>query len=240
MVKSKIVVFCGAGLSAESEIHTFRDIKDGFWYNYEVDKVATHSGWKKNPQLVMDFHNMLREKCKDKKPNSAHFALVELEKEHDVVIITQNVDNLSELAGSKNILHLHGEIYKSRENKELNVFADISDKSVKLYDCLGDLNWGDKNENGVSLRPHTVLFGEYPFNVNSSINALKDCDVLLIIGTSLPIGYTHDLLRKIKKDTKVYYIDPNPAMDLDDLNPIYIRKTATEGMKKFLELIKEL
>lgn len=237
----KITVFSGAGVSQESGIETFRDIKDGLWYNYNVDEVATNWGWKRNPQVVLDFHNMLRQKLIDKEPNAAHTLLAELEKDHEVTIITQNVDNLHEKGGSTRVLHLHGELFKSRRDEEYDgPTGTESDNTVELFDCMGDLNVGDLSEDGIPLRMHTVLFGEMPYNVNEAYLAVRDCDLLIVIGTSLNITYTHHMISIVRPEAKIYYIDPSPSMDIDYLNPIYIKKTSVEGMKEFVELIKEL
>jgi NAD-dependent deacetylase len=143
----KIVVFTGAGISQESGIDTFRDLKNGLWYNYNVDEVATASGLKKDPDKVNEFHNLIRAKMKDVKPNGAHKALAELEKYFDVTVITQNIDNLHEMGGSSNVLHLHGNLFKSRSTLDPSL----------IYDCLGDINNSDRCEKGSRLRPHTVL-----------------------------------------------------------------------------------
>lgn len=235
----KIAVFSGAGISQESGIDTFRDIENGLWYNYNVDDVATDRGWKNNPQIVLEFHNMLRNSLNDKEANAAHIALANLEKNHEVTIITQNVDNLHEKGGSTNILHLHGELFKSREDIEYKgAIGTESDKTVELFDCLGDLNLGDLSENNIQLRMHTVLFGEMPFNVYDSYQAIMGCDVLLVIGTSLNIGYTHYMISVVNPEAKVYYIDPNPSKDIDYLNPVYIKKSAVEGMEEFIKIIE--
>lgn len=237
----KIAVFSGAGISRESGIDTFRDATDGLWMNHNVDEVATSYGWKKHPELVLSFHNMLRNSLHDKEPNYAHITLMELEKDHEVTIITQNVDNLHEKAGSTNILHLHGELFKSRRDEEYDGLEGTeSDETVELFDCKGDLNIGDLSEDGVQLRMHTVLFGEMPYNINASYKAIMECDVLLVIGTSLNIGYTHHMLSMVNPDASIYYVDPSPSPDIDYLEPVYIKKGAVDGIKDFLELISEI
>lgn len=220
-----IVVFTGAGISAESNISTFRDSVNGLWYNHNVDEVATLEGWRKNRKLVLDFHNMLREKIVDKIPNDAHLAIHEWEWEHKVTVITQNVDDLHEQAGSSNVLHLHGELNKCR--------SSLDDT---IYELEGTtLNIGQKCPKGSQLRPHTVLFGEMPYNIEESIVALQEADVLLIIGTSLQISYTLPMLQQsINHDCKVYYIDPNPDETVGNwVNSVtFIREKATTGIKK--------
>lgn len=234
----KITVFSGAGVSAESNVPTFRDSLDGLWMNHNVDEVATNLGWKKNPKLVLDFHNMLRKNLIDKVPNAAHLAIAELEKEHEVTIVTQNVDNLHEKAGSSRVLHLHGELFKSRRDEPYEgKMGTESDETVELFECNDELNIGDLSEDGIQLRMHTVLFGEMPFNVNESYKAIMECDVLLIIGTSLNISYTAYMLSMVNEEAKVIYLDPAPSLDVDFLSPIYIKKGAVDGIKDFIEII---
>jgi NAD-dependent deacetylase len=223
----KIAVFTGAGISAESGVDTFRDT-NGLWYNYNVDEVATASALKTNPDLVNEFHNKLRAKLKDYDPNEAHKALANLEERFDVTVVTQNIDNLHERAGSTNVLHLHGELYKSRSSRDIN----------KIYECFGDINPDDKAEDGSKLRPHTVLFGEFPYNVDESYKAIRKCDYLLIIGTSLKITYTLSMLAAVNKSAKVIYIDPKPSKDLDySMSIKYIKKNAVEGVTEVVNKI---
>jgi NAD-dependent deacetylase len=231
----KVVVFTGAGISAESGIPTFRDTNNGLWYNYNVDEVATIEGWRKDKEKVLDFHNILRAKLKEYNPNAAHLALAELEKTCKVTIITQNIDNLHERAGSTNILHLHGELYKSRSSKNPEL----------LYECLGDIKLGDKCELGSQLRPHTVLFGEMPYNIDEAYEALMECDYLIIIGTSLQISYTLQLLRVVhNSNPKIFYIDPKPFEDIKwyiNLPIQFIKKTAVKGVSSLIrKIVKEI
>lgn len=217
----KIAILTGAGISAESGISTFRDIKDGLWYNYNVEEVATAEGWENNPEKVLEFHNMLRAKCKDIKPNAAHIALKELEDDHEVTIITQNVDNLHEKAGSTTVLHIHGELFKMRNCLE------------EVLVCDGDLNIGDLDEHDEQLRPHTVLFGEEPFYWFNSVEAIAEADVFLIIGTSFSIGYLPMLINSCSDECKVYYIDPKPDLGIHhagSLDVNIIEETATRGV----------
>jgi NAD-dependent deacetylase len=231
----KVVVFTGAGISAESGIPTFRDSTTGLWYNFNVDEVATIEGWIADKKKVLEFHNILRGKLKEYEPNEAHKALAELEKTCKVTIITQNIDNLHERAGSTNIFHLHGELYKSRSSKNPNLF----------YECLGDINIGDKCELGSQLRPHTVLFGEYPYNVDESYAALMDCDYLIVIGTSFNISYTLQLMKVVRNcNPKIYYVDPKPSSGLElavNLPITYIKKTAVNGVPPLIrKIVKEI
>jgi NAD-dependent deacetylase len=228
----KIVILSGAGLDAESGIPTFRDSKHGLWYNYKVDEVATIDGLNSNPEKVFEFHNMLRSKLKKCEPNDAHRALVKLEDTFDVVHITQNISDMLERAGAKNILHLHGELFKARSRKNPNT----------LYEWHGDLFIDDKGEDGSRLRPHTVLFGEYPYNIDEAYEAINKADILIIIGTSLEIGYIPKLIGATHEMCKIYYVDPNPSNQLKYFRiPIkYIKKKAVDGITKLVKkLIKE-
>lgn len=223
----KIAVFTGAGISAESGVPTFRDSENGLWYNYNVEDVATIEGWRKDKKKVLDFHNIVRSDMKNYAPNDAHKLLAKLEEKYDVTIITQNIDNLHERGGSSKIYHLHGELNKSRSTVKPHI----------LYDCDGDINIGDKCEFGSQLRPHTVLFGEMPYYVDEAYEAVINCDYLLIIGTSLNILYTIQLLFAVNRDAKIIYIDPNPseALTYKGLNVKYIRKKAVEGVTKIVD-----
>lgn len=218
-MQKRLVVFTGAGISAESGIPTFRDNADSLWENYDIDAVATHHALNTNPNLVNKFHNELRRKVKTCEPNEAHKLLVKLEDNFDVTVITQNIDDLHERAGSRKVYHLHGEILKARcleTNAIVECDYDITEKS--------------------KLRPHTVLFGEMPYNVDEAYEALRDCDILLIIGTSLQIGYTVHLLKQCRKDIPVFYIDPkiNTVFESCYENVTYVKKKAVDGMKFLL------
>lgn len=227
-MKKKIVVFSGAGLDKESNIETFRDSSNGLWYNYDVNKVSTAEALKNTPEDVFGFHNELRRRLHDIEPNKAHYDLVKLEDEYDVIHITQNVSNLLEKAGSTKILHLHGELFKSRN------------ESGELFDCFGDLNHGDVCPSGEKLRPHTVLFEEYPFNVEESMSVLKKCDYLIVVGTSLPITYTISMLRKANRNAKVFYVDlvPQKYLEAGKRKVNYVVECATTGVEKVIEMIK--
>lgn len=236
-MKKKIVVFTGAGVSAESGITTFRDIKDGLWYNYKVDDVATTEGWKKDRAKVLEFHNMLRSKLPTVEPNDAHRALAALEEEYDVTIITQNVDDLHERGGSTNIIHLHGELTKARGcmySHKSSEFDEVHDIGYK------EINIGDKCPvTGSQLRPHIVWFGEYPFGVHEAYDAVRNADILLVVGTSLQITYTIQMLCQVNGNCKIHYIDPSPMNYLTNygLKVEYIRKKATEGV---VEIVNNL
>lgn len=227
----KIAVFTGAGISAESGIPTFRDKNKGLWEKYNTDIVASNQGWKTRKVDVLDFHNELRKQIYDCHPNDAHKALKDLEKEAKVTIVTQNIDDLHERAGSSNILHLHGELLKCRSTV---------DKSLQ-YDCRGSINLGDKCEKGSQLKPDTVLFGEMPRFVDEGYTAICNADYVIIIGTSFPIGYTLEMFKNIKHEAKVYYIDPAPVKYLDNygLNITYIKKGAVEGVRELVNKIAD-
>jgi NAD-dependent deacetylase len=185
MEKKKILVFSGAGVSKESGIETFRDSKDSLWNNYKTEDVATMDGWRKNRSLVLDFYNQRRAQLKDVEPNLAHQIIADLEKDYDVTLVTQNVDNLHERAGSKNIIHLHGELTKSK-----STFPG----STESYDCPDDINIGDKCPRGAQLRPNIVWFGENldPNNINKAEVAAGECDICIIIGTSITFKKTNE------------------------------------------------
>jgi len=229
-MKKKIAVLTGAGVSAESGLSTFRD-SDGLWANYRVEDVADIDGWKRNPSLVLEFYNKRRAELADVKPNAAHLAIASLEKEHDVTVITQNVDNLHERAGSTRIIHLHGELTKVRPQNddgfnEKNVI-DIGYSPIVL---------GDMSPNGVQLRPHIVWFGEAVPKIEAAIDSVEQADILLIVGTSLQVYPAAGLYRYAKWDTLVYIIDPN-ELGIHDSRLTHIKEVATKGMEKFITLI---
>lgn len=230
-MKKKIVVFTGAGVSRESGILTFRDSVDGLWENHNIEDVCTPSGWKKDREKVLNFYNDRRRQLPSVEPNSAHTDLVKLEDKYDVTIVTQNVDDLHERAGSSKILHLHGELTKARgsmynhKTSSLDNIVDIGYNDIKIGDKCGITD--------SQLRPHIVWFEEYPFNVEESYEVITESDVLIIIGTSLMIGYTLNLLSSVSDECKIYYIDPNPSRYLDHLGKdiTYIEKPATNGVE---------
>ena len=196
-IKKHLVVFTGAGMSAESGLKTFRD-SDGLWENYAVEDVATPEAWHRNPALVLKFYNDRREQVRSAKPNDAHLALSELEKKFRVSIITQNIDNLHERAGSSFVLHLHGEIIKAR--------SSINDK---IYNIKTDIQLGDKCEQNSQLRPHIVWFGEaVPSYVEAQV-IVSQADILLVVGTSLSVYPAAYLVQEVAEKTPVYLVDPN-------------------------------
>jgi NAD-dependent deacetylase len=227
----KIVVFSGAGVSKESGVLTFRDVKDGLWNNHKIEDVATIEGWKKDPAKVLAFYNERRQQMPTVEPNDAHFALKGLEQEYDVTIVTQNVDDLHERAGSSKILHLHGELTKAKSS--YGTGNRILDNHDSVDIGYNDINIGDMCEEfKAQMRPDIVWFGEYPYQVDRAYQAIGKADILLIVGTSLQIGYTLDMLQNVKKDCKIIYIDPQPMHYLDSygMTVEYITKNAIEGV----------
>ena len=217
----RIVVLTGAGISAESGIKTFRDA-DGLWEGHDIMEVASPIGWENNPKLVLDFYNKRRAQLLEVKPNEAHQILAELQSDFDIQIITQNVDDLHERAGSKNVMHLHGELLKVRS---------ITD-SEEIHYWTTDLHLGDLDKNGVQLRPHIVWFGEDVPMIEHAIDVIETADLLLIIGTSLQVYPAAGLLNYVNQNVPVYYIDPKPAIIYDLPNELKVLPlSAVEGMK---------
>ncbi len=197
----RIVVLTGAGMSAESGINTFRDA-DGLWEGHDVMEVASPQGWNNNPALVLDFYNQRRRRLLEVNPNKGHELLASLEQTYLVDIITQNVDDLHERAGSKNVLHLHGELLKVRSTRHEHL----------VYHWEKDLIQGDLCESGSQLRPHIVWFGEAVPLLEKAIEITASADILLIIGTSMQVYPAASLINYIKSETPIYFIDPKPAI----------------------------
>lgn len=219
-MKKKLVVLTGAGISAESGIKTFRD-SDGLWEGHDVMEVATPEGWHKNQELVLDFYNKRRQQLKEVEPNSGHKILAELEKDFDVYIITQNVDDLHERAGSSKVLHLHGELLKVRSTKNRDLILDWTD----------DLITGDLDENGHQLRPHIVWFGEDVPALEEAIAITETADYFAVIGTSLQVYPAAGLISYTYSITPVFYIDPKPIAIPNIRNKVEtIAKFASEGV----------
>ena len=217
----KIVVLTGAGISAESGIKTFRDA-DGLWEGHDIMEVASPIGWRKNAELVLDFYNKRRAQLLTVRPNKAHEILAELEEHFDIHIITQNVDDLHERAGSNKVIHLHGELLKARSIANENF----------ILDWKHDLNLGDFDLEGNQLRPHIVWFGEDVPMIEHTIEIVETADILIIIGTSLQVYPAAGLMNYVDQSVPVYYIDPKPATIYDLPNELKVLPlTAVEGMK---------
>ena len=227
MNKKKIVVLTGAGVSAESGIKTFRD-SDGLWENYRVEEVATYDAWLSNPSLVLDFYNQRRRQLATAQPNKAHYALVSLEQKFDVQIITQNVDDLHERAGSTNVLHLHGELVKARSTIDKDLVYAIGYK---------DINSGDCCEKGHQLRPHIVWFGEAVPMIERAARITSEADILLIIGTSLMVYPAAGLLHYAPPKSRKFAIDPKSLPVERIPNLTIIRKNAGKGVSEIAELL---
>ncbi len=225
----KVVVLSGAGISAESGINTFRDA-DGLWEGHDVMEVATPEGFEKNPELVLEFYNQRRRQLKEVVPNHAHRILADLEEHFKVVIITQNVDDLHERAGSTNVIHLHGELLKVR--------SVVDSGYVKKW--TKDLILGDKNEKGEQLRPHIVWFGEDVPKMMEAAPEVSSADIVLVIGTSMQVYPAAGLVGLAPFDTDIYYIDPKPKLNFElstSNNLTIIEETATKGIDLFKEKI---
>lgn len=225
-----IVVLTGAGMSAESGIATFRD-SGGLWAQHRVEDVATPEGFRRNPQLVLEFYNKRRRESLSAKPNDGHLGLAEMEKEYNVRIITQNVDNLHEKAGSSSVIHLHGELMKAR--------SSINPDKIYLLDPNNpDIKVGDMCEDGSPLRPHIVWFGEAVPMMEIAEEIVRKADALVIIGTSLNVYPAAGLINYVQAGTPIYIIDPNEvAVSRAKIN--FIRKGASEGVAELRSLLRD-
>ena len=230
MTKKKLVILTGAGMSAESGIQTFRGA-GGLWNGHDIMEVASPEGWHANQKMVLEFYNARRKNALEAKPNSGHIQLAELEADYDIHIITQNVDNLHERAGSSNILHLHGELFKIRSTKDENL----------VYDLDGwELNEGDNCELGSQLRPHIVWFGEAVPEMENAIQIAKSAEIFVVIGTSMAVYPAASLINFVDPGVPKFIIDPSiPSLyNIDNLNAI--EKGAGEGVKELKQKLKEL
>jgi NAD-dependent deacetylase len=217
----KLVILSGAGISAESGVATFRDA-GGLWEGHNVMDVASPEGWRKNPALVLDFYNKRRRQLFEVKPNRAHFIAAELEQDFDVTVITQNVDDLHERAGSTNVIHLHGELLKAR-----SVYNEYD-----IVDHRGDINLGDMHTDGHQLRPHIVWFGEAVPAIEQAVEVVEQADYIIVIGTSMQVYPAAGLIDFAKRTSPVFYIDPNPASIPNLRNPLeVVPMLASEGME---------
>ncbi|MGM9765245.1 MAG: Sir2 family NAD-dependent protein deacetylase [Candidatus Cryptobacteroides sp.] len=231
-----IVVLTGAGVSAESGISTFRD-NGGLWDKFDPNVVASIDGWNKDKGLLLDFYNIRRRELPDVRPNAAHIAIAELQKNFNVDVITQNVDNLHERAGSSRVLHLHGELTKVRPENCYNDEDGFSEKSV--FDIgYGEIHLGDKAPNGHQLRPHIVWFGEPVPKIGKAIDIVSEADILLIVGSSLSVYPAAGLYRYAPYEAPVYLIDP-ADVNIRDKRVRHIRSVASEGMQEFIRLVSE-
>jgi NAD-dependent deacetylase len=224
-----IIVLTGAGVSAESGIRTFRD-SDGLWEEYRIEDVATFDAWKRNPDLVLEFYNQRRRQLATVEPNAAHCALVRLEQKYNVQIITQNVDNLHERAGSKNILHLHGELTKVRSTLDDNLIIDIGYRDVVL---------GDKCSKGSQLRPHIVWFGEAVPNIEIAAQFTTGADIIMVIGTSLNVYPAAGLLHYAPPHIPKYLIDPNAGQMVSARSLTIIKEKAGTGVPALVEKLMD-
>ena len=226
-MKKRLVVLTGAGVSAESGISTFRD-SGGLWDKYPVMEVASADGFKRNPALVHEFYNTRRRELLSVKPNAAHFALAQLEQWYDVDVITQNVDNLHERAGSTRVLHLHGELMKVRSmthpERVYELTADNFETNLDTRDCYGD-----------SVRPHIVFFQEAVPNIEPAIDIVEQADIVIVIGTSMAVYPAAGLINYARRASAVYYIDPKPAAVPSKIT--VLATTATHGMEQLLQIL---
>ncbi len=227
MSKKKLVVLTGAGISAESGLKTFRD-SDGLWEGYDVTEVATPRGWRKDPQLVLDFYNMRRKDVAAANPNAAHIGLAALEKYYDVTVITQNIDDLHERGGSTNVMHLHGEIFKMRSEQD----------ETLIYEIRNEIKLGDKAEDGAQLRPYIVWFEEPVPKIEEAIPIVNAADIFVVAGTSLAVYPAAGLIHYTRPGIPKYIIDKKIPKTSLSANLFLFEKPATEGVKELIELLK--
>lgn len=223
----KIVVFSGAGMSAESGINTFRD-SDGLWENYKIEDVATPEAWLRNPEMVQDFYNQRRKNILDAQPNSAHQIIADLEKSFDVQVITQNIDDLHERAGSQQVLHLHGNIRLAKSSKPN---AQYSTDFYHIYGWQLDLE-KDRCPEGYPLRPHVVWFGEAVPAYEEAVEMIQHADIFIVIGSTLSVYPVAGLIHEISKHCEAYYIDPQANYSRVPEQFQCLKMTATAGMQQ--------
>lgn len=226
--KQKIVVLTGAGVSAESGIATFRD-SNGLWEGHDVMTVASPQGWAKNKELVLEFYNQRRKQALTAEPNEAHKIIAHLEKDFDVTIVTQNVDNLHEKAGSTNVIHLHGELFKSQSTLDPKLVYDMQGWELKI---------GDKCEKGSQLRPYIVWFGEAVPLITTAADICAEADIFIVIGTSLVVYPAAGLVNYVPKKAQKFIVDVKIPEIAKTPNMTFIEEKASVGMKKLLSLIK--
>lgn len=225
----KVVVLTGAGMSADSGISTFRD-SGGLWEGYDINEVATPEGWERNPGKVLEFYNIRRRQVANAEPNQGHKALAELEKAYDVTIITQNIDDLHERAGSSDVVHLHGEIMKSRSSADPDLIVETGARDIHL---------GDKADDGHQLRPHVVWFGEMVPEMERAARITSQADILLIIGTSLVVYPAAGLVSYAPSHARVYVIDPNKPAAHFHHKIEFFQETASEGTPRLVNQLLE-
>ncbi len=229
MPNRKLVVLTGSGISAESGLATFRD-SGGLWEGFNVHEVASIEGWQADRSKVLDFYNLRRKQASEAQPNKGHKALLELEEYFDVIVITQNVDDLHEKAGSSNIIHLHGELTKARSEDNPDEVIEIGYQEIKL---------GDKSEDGSQLRPAIVWFGEMVPMIEKAAIEVMEADVLLVVGTSLAVYPAAGLVNYAKEGIPKYIVDPSNPELFSYKGWTHIRKTATEGVPEIVEILKK-
>ena len=227
MGKKKLVVLTGAGISAESGLKTFRD-SDGLWEGYDINEVATATAWRKNPELVLEFYNMRRKNVQEAKPNAAHYGLASLQDDFDVHVVTQNIDDLHERAGTKNVLHLHGEILKMRSEKNEEL----------IYPIEVEIKMGDTAEDGEQLRPHIVWFEEPVPMIEKAVELVKSADVFLIVGTSLVVYPAAGLVNYAPYPIPKFIVDKRIPYTSSLYNLTIIEKAATKGVEELQQLLK--
>jgi NAD-dependent deacetylase len=224
--KKKLVILTGAGISAESGLRTFRD-SDGLWEGFDVTEVATPRGWRKNPKLVLDFYNERRKNVAEARPNAAHIGLAELEKDFHVTIITQNIDDLHERAGSTNVVHLHGEIFKMRSDRDESLVSEIR----------GDINVGDLAPDGAQYRPNIVWFEEPVPKIEEAIPLVYSSDIFVVVGTSLVVYPAAGLVNYAGVNTPKYIIDKKIPYTSAMRNLTVIEKPASEGVAELMKIL---
>lgn len=234
-MKQKVVIFTGAGISAESGVQTFRD-NGGLWDEYRVEEVATPEGWRTDKSKVLEFYNKRRAQLKTVEPNEAHKIVAQMEEDFDVTVITQNVDDLHHRAGSKDILYLHGELIKVRSTKDPSL----------VYERRDDVNVGDKCELGSQLRPHIVWFGERldKMTLYAATKAAEEADIFVIVGTSMQVEPAASIFMLTKETCLIYYVDPGPLQRYIPNNKkaffYHYQENATTGMKRVHDEIKQI
>ncbi len=234
MPRQKLVVLSGAGVSAESGISTFRD-NGGLWDRYDPQEVCSIEGWRRNPALLQDFYNIRRAELEGVRPNAAHYAIAALERDYDVRVVTQNVDNLHERAGSTNVLHLHGELTKVRPENTYNEADGYSTASV-IDIGYAQIAADEKGPDGTRLRPHIVFFGEAVPNIEKAMDIVSGADIFLIVGTSLQVYPAAGLYRFAPAGKPIYIIDPSDVL-IHDPRIVHIREVASKGMETFKTML---